>query len=111
MGKFSGDKGKRGERELSAKLRELGFAGAYRSQQFCGSADSADVAGVPGVHPEVKRCERLSVYTAYEQARRDAEGSEDIPAVFHRRNRKPWLVVMSIEDWAKIYQMYISRRE
>ena len=65
--------------------------------------------GVPGVHPEVKRCERLNLYTAYEQAQRDSAGTEDIPVVFHRRSRKPWLVVMDIDDWAKIYKKYIDQ--
>ena len=104
MGKLSRAKGARGERELAAKLRELGIEDAYRSRQYCGSASSADVLGIPGVHAEVKRCEKLSVYTAYEQAIRDAAGAEDIPVVFHRRNNKPWLVIMSIEDWVALYK-------
>ena len=108
MGKFSRDKGKRGELELASSLRDLGFPGAHRSQQFCGSSSSADLLGVPGVHIEVKRCERLSIYAAYEQAVRDAKGTEDIPTVFHRRNGTPWLAILSLEDWAKVYKKYIS---
>lgn len=109
MGKFSKNKGKRGELELVHRLQELGFQDAHRSQQYCGAAESADVAGVLGIHPEVKRCERLSIYTAYEQAMRDAEGSKDIPVVFHRRNGRRWLAIMSLEDWAKIYEQYASK--
>lgn len=108
MGKFSKNKGKRGELELVHRLQELGFHDARRSQQFCGSSSSADLLGVPGIHIEVKRCERLSIYAAYEQAVRDAKGTEDIPTVFHRRNGKPWLAILSLEDWAKIYEKYIS---
>lgn len=103
MGKFSKDKGKRGELELVHKLQELGFQKVHRSQQYCGSASSADVLGLPGVHIEVKRTEALSLYTAYAQAIRDADGSEEMPVIFHRRNGKPWLVAMSLEDWAKLY--------
>lgn len=106
MGKFSRNKGKRGEQELATKLKGLGFDGAYRSQQYCGSAVSADLLGVPGVHVEVKRCESLSLYKAYEQAKRDTGDSGYIPTLFHRRNGKPWLVVLSLEDWAKLYQSY-----
>lgn len=106
MGKFSRDKGVRGEQELASKLRELGIDGAYRSRQFCGSASSADVIGLPKVHAEVKRCERLSLYKAYEQALRDAAGTTDMPTVFHRKNGKPWLAVLSLEDWAKLYHSY-----
>lgn len=109
MGKFSRNKGVRGEQELAWKLRELGFNGVYRSQQFCGSATSADLLGVPGIHAEVKRCESLSLYKAYEQAKRDSGDSGDMPTIFHRRNGKRWLAVVSLEDWAKLYLNYINQ--
>ncbi len=108
VGKFSKSKGKRGELELTHKLQELGFQGVYRSQQYCGSNTSADLLGIPQIHAEVKRCEKLSIYTAYEQAVHDAKGTEDTPIVFHRRNGKPWLVILSLEDWTKSYEKYIS---
>lgn len=111
MGKFSRDKGKRGEQELAAQLRELGLDGVYRSRQYCGSATSADLLGVPGVHVEVKRCETLSLYKAYEQAKRDIGNADDIPAVFHRRNGKPWIVIIGLEDWTTFYQSYIHHLE
>lgn len=111
MGKFSRDKGKRGEQEVAAKLRDLGLDGAYRSQQYCGSNSSADLLGLPQIHAEVKRCEKLSIYTAYEQAEHDAEGTIDIPTVFHRRNGKQWLVVMSLKDWVTLYKNYINHPE
>lgn len=111
MGKFSRDKGKRGELELASSLRDLGFPDAHRSQQFCGSSSSADLLGVPGIHIEVKQCERLSIYDAYEQAVRDSEGTNAISTVFHRRSGKPWLAVLSLEDWAKVYQKYNSERK
>lgn len=111
MGKFSRDKGARGERELAAKLRALGVGDAYRSRQYCGSASSADLLGIPGIHAEAKRCERLSIYAAYDQVRQDAAGTSDMPTVFHRKNGKPWLAIMSIDDWAKLYLNYIQRLE
>ena len=110
MGKFSRNKGVRGEQELASKLRELGIDGAYRSRQFCGSASSADVIGIPGIHAEVKRCERLSLYASYEQVLRDATGTDDIPTVFHRRNGQRWLAVLSLKDWAKLYQGYMGQQ-
>lgn len=109
MGKFSREKGARGERELAAKLKELGIADAYRSRQYCGAATSADLLGIPGIHAEVKRCESLSLYKAYEQAKRDSGDSGDTPAVFHRRNGKPWLVVLALEDWVQLYENYIHQ--
>lgn len=64
-----------------------------------------DVVGVPGIHPEVKRIERLNVPEAMAQAGRDASRFGDgIPTLFHRRNRSPWLVTMQLEDWLELYQ-------
>lgn len=102
MGKTSRDKGKRGERELAGILRGYGYS-AGRGRQYRGGADSPDVAGLPGIHIEVKRTERLSLYDAMAQARADAAGRA-MPAVFHRRNDCPWLVVMTLEDWIALYR-------
>lgn len=63
-----------------------------------------DLTGLPGIHIEVKRVEKLNVVEAMEQSIRDSERMEDgIPALFHRRNRKPWLVTMRLEDWISLY--------
>lgn len=64
-----------------------------------------DLTGLPGIHIEVKRVEKLNVVEAMEQSIRDSERMEDgIPALFHRRNRKPWLVTMRLEDWISLYE-------
>ena len=96
-------KGKRGELELAHALNELGF-NTRRTAQYNGkeTGSLADIVGIDGIHAEVKRVERLQIDTAYEQAVRDAKDGE-IPTVFHRRNRKPWLVTMGLEDWASMY--------
>ena len=66
--------------------------------------DVPDVVGLPGIHIEVKRVERLNVVEAMEQSVRDSERMGDgVPALFHRRNRKPWLVTMRLEDWLVLY--------
>lgn len=97
-------KGARGERELARKLKDLGYD-CRRSQQYSGLGDSsADVIGLPGVHIEVKRTERLSLYDAIAQAKRDAAGSGNLPVVFHRRNNCEWVVVMELEDWIELYR-------
>ena len=106
MSKFSKFKGKRGELELAHKLQSLGYVNAHRSQQYCGSASSADVVGLPNIHIECKRTERLSIYKAYAQACNDA-GNNTIPVVMHRQSNKSWLVIMSLEDWSKLYNSYI----
>ena len=95
-------KGKGGELELAAILREHGYD-ARRGQQFRGGGDSPDVTGLPGVHIECKRVERLDLPAAYEQAKRDAAPGE-IPAVIHRRNGEPWKVTVSLEDVWRLYE-------
>lgn len=96
----SRDKGARGEREFAAFLRERGVA-ARRGQQFSGSPDSPDVVIESGlsvaVHFEVKRTERLSLYPAMEQAKKDSSHNQ-IPIVAHKKNRKQWLAVLSADD-------------
>ena len=95
-------KGAAGERELAKLLREHGHT-ARRGQQYSGANGDADVVGLPGVHIECKRVERLNVYEAMAQARRDARPGET-PVVMHRKNRQPWLVTMDIDDWLKMYE-------
>ena len=97
----SRSKGKRGELELSKKLREYGYE-CRRGQQFSGANGDADVVGLPGIHIECKRVEKLNIYDAIDQSRRDAKHHE-LPAVFHRKNDCDWLVTMRLDDWIKIY--------
>lgn len=92
----SNRKGKVGEREAAAALTEdLGLE-ARRGVQYSGSPDSPDVVhSLPGVHFEVKRTERISVYDAMGQATEDAGGS--VPVVLHRRNRGEWLAIVPLK--------------
>lgn len=62
------------------------------------------MVGLPGIHAEVKRVERLNLYDALEQAKRDAQKSKGVPAVFHRKNNHEWVVVMAAEDWFNLYR-------
>lgn len=102
MGKMSRDKGKRGERELAGILRGYGFD-AKRGVQYHGGPDSPDVTGLPGVHIEVKRTEKLSLYDALAQSRADS-GPEEMPVVIHRRNDCEWVVIQPLPDWIELYK-------
>lgn len=63
-----------------------------------------DLSGLPGIHIECKRRERLNVSEAIKQATRDADRFHDgAPAVFHRRSREPWLVTMRLDDWMDLF--------
>lgn len=98
----SRNKGAAGERELAAKLREYGYE-CRRGQQYCGANGDADVVGLPGVHIECKRVEKLNLYDAMKQSESDTKENE-IPTVFYRKNRHDWLVTMRIEDFMKLYK-------
>ena len=95
-------KGAAGERELAKKLREYGYE-CRRGQQYCGANGDADVLGLPGIHIECKRVERLNIDDAMLQAIRDRREGE-FPAVFHRKNNGKWMVTMLLDDWQEIYK-------
>lgn len=100
-------KGKAGELELVRKLKEHGYDKARRSVQYCGkTGDAADIVGaLDGIHIECKRTEKLSLYDAMGQAKRDAKDGM-LPAIFHRRNHCKWLVIMEMDDWMQLYKDY-----
>lgn len=100
----SNTKGKRGEREFANFLKNYGFE-ARRGQQYAGGGDSPDVVtNMEGLHWEVKRVETFQLYKALEQARFDAT-FEHIPVVAHRRNKKPWVAVISMDDFLEMYRV------
>ena len=105
MGKInSRDKGKRNELLLAHKLQEYGYD-ARRSQQFAGINGDADVVGVPYLHIECKAVQKLSLDKAMEQSIRDARDGE-IPVVMHRKDRQPWRVTLSLEDFMRFYKAW-----
>lgn len=97
----SRNKGAAGERELASKLRNYGY-NCRRGQQYSGANGDADVVGLPGIHIECKRVEKLNLYDAMSQAVRDARQDEK-PTVFHRKNNCEWLVTMRLDDFMKLY--------
>ncbi len=97
MGARSWRKGQRGELELARLLSAEGFA-ATRGAQHRGGSDSPDVVcrDLPGLHFECKRCERLHLYDALEQAKADA--GKRLPVVAHRRNGHEWVAILRLGD-------------
>lgn len=89
-------KGKVGEREFAALLREQGFD-ARRGQQFAGGTDSPDVVSeaLAWLHIEIKRVQKLNLTDGCAQAEGDCGGKPWIVA--HRRNHAPWLITMTAE--------------
>lgn len=103
MGKSQQRKGAEGERELAEVLRGYGYDVTRGGSMSFG--EIPDLVGLPGVHIECKRVERLNLWKAMQQAAADADRFKDgMPVVFHRQNRKPWLVTMRLNDFMKLYR-------
>jgi Holliday junction resolvase len=100
----SKQKGARFERQLASRLREHGYE-ARRTAQYCGNTgDASDVVGLPGLHIEAKHQERMQLYEWMAQAKRDAEGTGRLPAVFHKKNHAQILVTMELDDFMNLYR-------
>lgn len=109
MGRMQREKGKRGEREAAAELAAVFACDAKRGVQYQGGPESPDVVlqGV-NVHVECKRTETINVYKALEQARDDA--GEKTPIVWHRRNGKGSVVIVSVDDLIPLARAIVVSR-
>ena len=105
----SRDKGKRGELEAAHILKEYGYD-ARRGQQFAGINGDADVVGLPRIHLEIKRVEKLNIDDALSQSIRDAK-DEEVPVVMHRKNRTEWKITMRFSDWVEMYKAWEKENE
>ena len=99
MGKRSRSRGQRGERELRDKIIEIFGLPTRRGTNLTGQQDIE--GGIPGVHHEVKRVERLNIYKAMGQAMGDAD-EHLIPVVFHSKDRAPWMVTFQLDDIIRV---------
>ena len=103
MGKYSRNKGARGERLWRDVCREHGYDAERGCQFYDKGSDIADVIGLPGIHQEVKFCQSVRIREWMEQSIDDA-GPDEMPIVAHKRLREPWLVTMRAEDWFQLYR-------
>ena len=103
----SNRKGKEGELEFANLCKAYGFDEARRSQQYAGINNDADVVGLPDLHVEVKRVERLNVDIAMDQCHRDKK-EDELGIVAHRKNNKDWIVSMKFDEWMEIYKRYLT---
>ena len=104
MGASSQRKGSAGERELLHLLEAHGIPACRNDQRYNGGVDNPDInakIGGNSFHIECKRTERFRLYDALEQAQHDANGHR-IPIVAHRQNRRPWVVVLTLNDFLKL---------
>ena len=99
----SRQKGAAGERELANVLKGYGIE-ARRGQQFHGGGDSPDVVAdsiFSDIHIECKRVESGNLYNWLAQSTKDA-GKGKTPIVLHRRNDKPWVALLTLEDFIQL---------
>lgn len=107
-GKASRNKGARAERELANHLKDEYGLKVRRGQVF---NHEPDLVGLVGIHPEVKRQDRLNIHEAMAQAIGAAQKHGGLPAVFFRRDRGEWMVCMRLIDWMKLYRVWrVARR-
>lgn len=101
-GRSSQRKGRAAELELAEVLRGYGFTAEPGRALNYGT--EADVVGLPGLHIECKRCEKLQIPAWFEQSERDAARMKDgAPTVIFRRSRRPWMICMKLSDFMKYY--------
>jgi hypothetical protein len=107
VGKASRDKGKRGEREWAALLRErLGLEARRGIQSRGGGAEAADVVTAL-FHHECKVGQRPNLAAALEQAERDARPGV-FPVAACRRDREAWTVTMRGDDWLELVRLWLA---
>jgi len=114
VGKFSRDKGARGERELRDILNKQGY-NVRRGRAYGGEPD---LVGLDGIHIECKSVEKLNVRKALQQAIDDSESMKDgIPAVFWKKKHDPqelgvcegWTVTLQLADFLEILEAWNER--
>lgn len=99
-------KGGRGERLLVNELKKHGY-NVRRSQQYCGNTGEAmDIIGLQGIHIECKNTKVLRLKEYLAQAKNDAEKANkgNLPAVFYKIPRGDWVVILTLDDFLKIYE-------
>lgn len=108
-GKSQQRKGRVAERELSGILQNHGIPARVGDPLNYGS--QPDITGIPNIHAEVKRTEKMRLNEWLDQATGDARRFGGCPAIFHRSNRRPWTVTMLLEDWLTITGFSSPKRE
>lgn len=91
-------------------IREYGFE-AERGCQHAGGRDSPDVkTNMKGLHIEAKHVERLNMWDALEQSKRDA-GENEVPVVMFKRNRTGVYVAMPFGSFMDFYKAWLKEQE
>jgi Holliday junction resolvase len=106
VSKASRDKGAAGELEVVHILQDHGWKRARRTHDGREQSLRGDIANGPeGIHLEIKRAERCSIWDWWEQANLDSvglvpheESNFKTPVVAFRRSRSPWLALIELDE-------------
>ena len=69
-----------------------------------------DVVGLPFIHIEAKNVQKLNLRDAMAQSERDAR-EDQTPVVMHKKDRKPWLVTLNLDDFMTMYKVWLKEWE
>lgn len=99
-------KGKRNELAWVHLLKAAGYPSARRGQQFKGTEDSPDClcSELNMLHFECKSGSRIDIWKALKQAQSD-KAQEELAVVAAHKDREPWIVAMTADDWFKLVKL------
>jgi hypothetical protein len=97
MGALSRNKGKRGEREVVAAFRDAGFSHVERDLKD--NQVDGDILNAPA-YTEVRWRETLSIPAWVRECIEKSRGRSW--ALWFRRSREPWCVVVSAEEYLNL---------
>ena len=69
------------------------------------------MVGIPYIHIECKRNEKLNVEKALQQAERDNSKDDIIPVVMWRKNRETWKATLRLDKFMEIFRVYMEERQ
>ncbi len=81
-------------------LKARGYTARRAAYSGAMAHEKGDVVGLPGMHVEVKRCEKLKLPEWTRQA--ESQCGDDVPLVVYRSSREPWRVSLPFEDFLNL---------
>lgn len=103
-GRKSRNKGRRGEQELVRFFRERGYE-LQRVPNSGGLDIKGDLLGLEGFHLEAKRQEKINLLSWCYQAESESP-TGDKPLVIFRKSNDIWRVVIRLEDFIDMLNVY-----
>lgn len=91
-------KGARVERDMAKLLSITLGRNCRRTAQRTGKTGTADIEGLPGIHVECKGGPNPRIWAAIDQAERDSKETGDTPVIVVKRDRKPAIVIVRLQD-------------